>query len=378
MSGVDKALNTNVDPDPKDSLAPWAFTIDKTAPVVNVAYDNNVLNGNYYKAQRIAKVFTVTNIEADGIYRITCTIVDKAGNAYSEVTLEKADGTKYVEKRAGEDTLVTFSVNRDGSTFEVDEHTVGVVEQYYVQNVENDVVIVEINADPLKEYTVTLNGKALEKDKDYTVTEEGGNGAWMKYTYKVNKDLFADEGEYKLVVSSKDKADNDAFSDVKEAAIEFVVDRTAPVVTVSGIANDGRYQTDKQTVTLIPTDDGGALKTLIVNMVDEDGKVIKEVLNLTGEALMTELEANGGKITFEIAEGLYQNVQIICTDCATGETEETNTHDTTIKNVSVSSSVFMIFWANKPLRWGTIGGVSAAAIALAVFIILKKKKRGTK
>jgi len=38
----------------------------------------------------------------------------------------------------------------------------------------------------------------------------------------------------------------------------------------------------------------------------------------------------------------------------------------------------MIFWANKPLRWGTIGGVSAAAIALAVFIILKKKKRGTK
>lgn len=524
VSCVDKALNTNVDPDPKDSLAPWAFTVDKTAPVVSVVYDNNdVLNGNYYKAQRIAtitvtehnfetsrikialkatddgkdatlptvsnwtsngdvhtatityaadslyvfdfdyndkagnatadiaeqtfyvdktnpvltiekivdesanndegdigfvmtatdtnfdvftpvltavvkkgdtfetkqleigqitdikngKVFTVTNIEADGIYRITCTIVDKAGNAYSEVTLEKADGTKYVEKRAGEDTLVTFSVNRDGSTFEVDENTVGVVEQYYVQNVENDVVIVEINADPLKEYTVTLNGKALEKDKDYTVTEEGGNGAWMKYTYKVNKDLFADEGEYKLVVSSKDKADNDAFSDVKEAAVEFVVDRTAPVVTVSGIANDGRYQTDKQTVTLIPTDDGGALKTLIVNMVDEDGKVIKEVLNLTGEALMTELEANGGKITFEIAEGLYQNVQIICTDCATGETEETNTHDTTIKNVSVSSSVFMIFWANKPLRWGTIGGVSAAAIALAVFIILKKKKRKT-
>ena len=524
ISCTDTATNANTAVDYANSLAPKAFTVDKTAPVVSVVYDNNeVLNGNYYKAQRIAtitvtehnfetsrikialkatddgkdatlptvsnwtsngdvhtatityaadslyvfdfdyndkagnatadiaeqtfyvdktnpvlkiekivdesanndegnigfvmtatdtnfdvftpvltavvkkgdafetkqleigeitdikngKVFTVTNIDADGIYRITCTIVDKAGNAYSEVTLEKADGSTYVEKRAGEDTLVTFSVNRDGSTFEVDENTVGVVEQYYVQNVENDVVIVEINADPLKEYTVTLNGKALEKDKDYTVTEEGGNGAWMKYTYKVNKDLFADEGEYKLVVSSKDKADNDAFSDVKEAAVEFVVDRTAPVVTVSGIANDGRYQTDKQTVTLIPTDDGGALKTLIVNMVDEDGKVIKEVLNLTGEALMTELEANGGKITFEIAEGLYQNVQIICTDCATGETEETNTHDTTIKNVSVSSSVFMIFWANKPLRWGTIGGVSAAAIALAVFIILKKKKRKT-
>ena len=522
ISCTDTATNANTAVDYADSLAPKAFTVDKTAPVVSVVYDNNdVFNGNYYKAQRIAtitvtehnfetgrikislkatddgveaplpivsnwnpngdvhtatityaadslyvfdfeyidkagnatadiaeqtfyvdmtnpvltiekivdesanndegniglvmtatdtnfdvftpvltavvkngdtfetkkltigettdikngKVFTVSNIDADGIYRITCTIVDKAGNAYSEVTLEKADGTKYVEQRAGDDTLVTFSVNRDGSTFEVDEDTVKVVDQYYIQNLKNDVVIVEINADPLKEYAVTLNGKELVKDTDYTVTEEGGNGAWMKYTYKVNKELFADEGEYKLVVSSMDKADNDAFSDVKDATVEFVVDRTAPVVTISGIANDGRYQTESQPVTLIPTDDGGALKTLIVNMVDEDGKVIKEVINLTGEALTAELEANGGKITFEIAEGLYQNVQIICTDCATGETDATNTYDTTVKNVSVSSSVFMIFWANKPLRWGTIGGLSAVIIALAVLIILKKKKR---
>ena len=320
------------------------------------------------------KVFTVTNIEADGIYRITCTIVDKAGNAYSEVTLEKADGTQYVEQRSGDDTLVTFSVNRDGSTFEIDENTVGVVNQYYVQNVVNDIIIVEINADPLKQYTVTLNGKALEEGKGYTVTEEGGNGAWMKYTYKISKDLFADEGEYKLVVSSKDKADNDAFSDVKDASVAFVVDRTAPVVTISGIANDGRYQTESQKVTLIPTDDGGALKSLIVNMVDEDGNVIKEVINLVGQDLEDALEVNGGSISFEIPEGLYQNVRIICTDCATGETEETNTFDTTVENVSVSTSVFMIFWANKPLRWGTIGGVSAAVIALVVFIVLKKKK----
>ena len=524
-SCIDIAMNDNEAPNTGDTLAPWEFTIDKTAPVVNVSYDNNdVLNGNYYKAQRIAtitvtehnfetvsgrlkikllatddgvdsalptvsnwatkgdvhtltityaadsryvfdfdytdkagnatadiaeqtfyvdktnpvlsiekivdesanndegnigfvmtatdtnfdvftpiltgvikngdafetkqfeigemtdikngKVFTVKNIDADGIYRITCTLVDKAGNAYSEVTLDKADGTKYVEKRAGKDTLVTFSVNRDGSTFEIDENTVALINQYYIQNVKNDVVIVEINADPLKEYGVTLNGKSLEKDKDYTVTEEGGDGAWMKYTYTVNKDLFADEGEYKIVVSSKDKADNDAFSDVKEAAVEFVVDRTAPVVTVSGIADNGRYQTEKHLVTLIPTDDGGALRTLIVNLVDKDGKVINELVNLTGEALINELEANEGKITFEIGEGLYQNVQVICTDCATEEKDdETNTLDTTVKNVSVSSNVLMIFWANKPLRWATIGGVSAAAIALVIFLILKKKKK---
>ncbi len=523
ISCVDEALNQNTDVDSNTGLAPWAFTIDKTAPVVNVTYDNNnALNDNYYKAQRIAtitviehnfetsrinislkatdngiesaipvvsnwtsdgdvhtativysadslyvfdfdytdkagnqiadfeeqsfyvdktnpvlsiekivdesannnegnigfvitatdtnfdiftpvltavvkkgnefetkqleigkvtdidngKVFTVTNIEEDGIYRITCTVVDKAGNAYSQVTLEKADGSKYVEKRSEKDTLVTFSINREGSAFEIDDSTDSLINQYYVQNVKDDIVIVEVNADELKEHTVILNGKTLVQGTDYTVNEDGGSGNWKKYTYTVNKDLFGDEGEYKIVVSSKDKADNNAFSDVKNASVEFVVDRTAPVVTVSGIANNGRYQTESQLVTLIPTDDGGALKTLVVNMVDEDGVVINKVLRLTGKELTEELEKNGGKITFTLSEGLYQNVQIICADyAADGVDEVANVYNTTIENISVSSNVFMIFWANKPLRWGTIGGICAALIALVIVLIKKKKHK---
>lgn len=321
------------------------------------------------------KLFTVKNIDADGVYRITCTLIDKAGNAFSEVILEKADGTKYVEKRAAKDTLLTFSVNRDGSTFDIDQNTVELLEKYYIQQVKNDIVIIEINADTLTEQIVTLNGTALEKDKDYTVTTEGGNGTWMQYTYTINKELFEAEGEYKLNVSSKDEAENDAFSDVKGASVEFVVDRTAPVVTLSGLANNGRYQTDKQVVTLIPTDDGGALKSLIVNMVDDDGKVLKELVNLSGEAFADALEANGNMITFEIEEGLYQNVQIICADCATGDTEETNVLDMTVTNVSVSSNIFLIFWANLALRWTTIAVLGVALIVLVVVLINKKKKK---
>ena len=320
------------------------------------------------------KIFTVKNIDADGVYRITCTLVDKAGNAFSEVILENAGG-KYVEKRAGRDTLLTFSVNRDGSTFDVDQNTVELLDKYYVQRVLNDVVIVEINADELTEQVVTLNGKALVKDQDYTVTTEGGNGTWMQYTYSVNKELFEAEGEYKLHVSSKDEAANDAFSDVKGASVEFVVDRTAPVVTLSGLTDNGRYQTDKQVVTLIPTDDGGALKSLIVNMVDDDGKVLKELVNLEGEDFADALEANGGMITFEIEEGLYQNVQIICADCAVDGNGKTNTLDMTVTNVSVSSNIFLIFWANTALRWGTIIGLSAALIVLIAVLVSKKKKK---
>jgi len=400
-------------------FAEQTFYVDKTEPVISIekivdesanntegnigfvitATDTNfdvftpvltavLKNGNAFETKQLeigeitnvknGKVFTVTNVENDGIYRITCTLVDKAGNAYSKVTLERADGNKYDEKRFGEDVLLTFSVNRNGSAFEIDENTTELVEKYYTQNVENDIVVVEINADPLKEYNATLNGKTLVKGTDYTVTEEGGNGAWKKYTYKIKKMLFNDEGEYKLVVSSKDKADNNAFSDVKDTTIEFVIDRTAPVVTVSGLATDGRYQTERQRVTLIPTDDGGALQTIIVNMVAEDGKVIKEVVNLTGEALLKELEANEGKITFEIAEGLYQNVQIICTDRATGEGTNTNVYDTTIKNVSVSSNAFMIFWANTVARYATIIGGTILIVGAVVVIVLIKRKKNNK
>ena len=352
-----------------DSFAPVLTVTDITgaSKKLEVGTIGDITNG---------KTFTVKNLEADGIYRITCTVVDKAGNAFSEVTLQRADGSNYVENRDADDTLVIFSVNRDGSTYEINADTADLIKKYYVQNVLNNVVIVETNADPLTEYKVTLNGKELTKDTDYTVTEDGGNGSWMKYTYSVNKDLFADEGEYKIVVSSKDKATNDAFSDVKDATVNFVVDRTAPIVTITGLADDGRYQTDVQTVTLIPTDDGGALKSLIVRTVDEDGKQLKEILNLAGEELEKELANGAGKITFKIEKGLYQNVQIICDDCAVDEDGKTNVYDVTIKNVSVDANAFIVnFWANKPLRWGSIAGVILLAAAIVLFVFLKKRKK---
>ncbi len=317
------------------------------------------------------QVYTVSNIGADGIYSITCTVVDKAGNAYSEVVLEDANGKTYVEKRSGNDTLVTFSVNRDGSTFALDTYTDELVKTYYVQSVTENVTIIEINADPIVENTVTLNGKALVENTDYTVSLENSAGSWYKYSYSVNKALFDGESEYNIVISSKDRASNEAFSDVKDVSVEFVVDRTAPIITVAGLKAGGRYQVEKQIVTLVPTDDGGSLRSLVVRTVDEDGKIIKELISLSGDELLDTLAA--GNITFELSEGLYQNVQIICEDYA-GNITGAET-DEIYSNVSVSSSALMIFWANKPLRWGSISGVVLLAAAIIFFIVLKNRKK---
>ena len=342
------------------------FVKDENGHLVEKAIDigtpTNVANGKRY---------VIRNIEKDGIYKITCTATDKAGRQYTEVNLQKEDGSLYTENRFGNETLITFSVNRDGSSYEIDEATAKLLEDYYVQEVTENVVVVEVNPDQLKKYKVTLNDKELKKGTDYSVETATGTGNWNKYTYSINKSLFSDEGEYKIVISSTDKADNNAFSDMKDATISFVVDRTAPVVTVTGLSEGGRYQVEKQTVTLIPTDDGGAISSLVVCTVDENGNVLKELVNLSGKELLTQLENNEGKIQFEIEEGLYQNVQIICNDSAN---MTANVFDNTIKNISVSSNTIMIFWANPWLRYGSIVAV-ALFIGIVIFLIAKKSKK---
>ena len=318
-------------------------------------------------------LYEVDNLDTDGIYRITCSVTDKAGNDYSEITLYHSDGSSYVEKRSGTDTLLAFSVNRNGSTYELDKNTMELLGYYYIQNVTNDIVITEINADPLNEYKITVNEKALTNDQ-FSVDKTEENGKWHKYTYTINKSVFENEGEYTVVATSKDKATNNAFSDVKGQEIRFVVDQTAPIVTITGLSPDGRYQTDVQKVTLVPTDNGGALKSIAVSLVDGNDKELKQLLNLSDNDLAQALEKDNGQLTVEVPEGLYQNIRIICDDEAYSGDDENYIFDTTIKNVSVTTSAFLIFWANKPLRWGVIGGI-VAVIALSVFIIVKASKR---
>ncbi len=309
--------------------------------------------------------YTVENLEADAIYTMSCTVSDFAGHTYSNMVLD--DAKEY--------STVQFSINRDGSAFTLDEYTMGVVKTYYVHDLTKDIVVIETNADPLSEYHVTLNGEKLRRGTDYTVKEEGGNGQWMKYTYSISKSLFMEEGEYQLFISSKDKVGNDAFSDVKNAGVHFFVDRTAPIVTFTGLEDGGRYQTEAQTVTVIPTDDGGALSSLFVQLVDNNGNVLEELLNLSGEALQKALEEGNGMLTFTIKEGaLYQNVRVVCKDAADEATGESNVYDYTFTDVSVSSSAFMIFWANKTLRWGVIIG-GTVLIGLIIFLLIFKRRK---
>ena len=197
-------------------------------------------------------------------------------------------------------------------------------------------------------------------------------------------DLFEAEGEYSIVIESTDKADTKAYSDVKNLKIAFVVDQTEPVLTVSGVEDGGRYQIDEQTVTVIPTDDGGRLysfKAIVLdsngNPLTQDGQDISVRFDMSGEEFIQYLEEHEGKITFTIPEGLENQVQLICNDCALKSDGTTNEYTYTYTKVTVSQSGWVIFYANKPLFYGSIGGVvGLAALATGAIVFFKKRKSG--
>lgn len=309
--------------------------------------------------------FTVENLEEDAVYTLVCTLKDMSGNEYSKIAL--SDGKEY--------DSVRFSINRDGSTFAVNEATDKLVNQYYVYSVNEDVVIEEINVDPIENYTVKLNGEALTEGKDYTTTITDKDGEWSKRTYVIKKSLFEKEGEYNIIVESIDKAETTAYSDVKNLKVAFVVDQTAPVLTISGLEQGGRYQIDEQTVTVIPTDDGGKLNSFKAILLDSDGNEIEVRFEMSGDELIKYLEENDGKITFTVPEGLENQVRIICNDCAVNADGKTNAYDQTFTKVTVSQSGWVIYYANKPLFYGSIAGVLLLVGGIIFLIVYKKRKK---
>ena len=317
--------------------------------------------------------YTVENLEEDALYKLVCSVKDLAENEAFEILLD--DEQLYQE--------VNFSINRNGSTFgygnDFSEKLVG---QYYVYSVLDDVVIVEVNVDPIENYVVKLNGKELTEGQDYTTTQTSNKDEWSKRVYYIHKDLFEAEGEYGIVVSSVDKAETTAYSDVKNLTVAFVVDQTKPVVTINGLETGGRYQTDLQTVTLIPTDEGGRLRSLCVILLDSNGNPLRNEAGedisvrfaMSDEELLKYLEENDGKIQFTIPEGLNNQVRIICNDCAVNADNQTNEYNELFVRVTVSQNKFIIFYANRPLFYGTIAG-TVGLLALLVFLLTKRRRK---
>ena len=308
-----------------------------------------------YSDQHNGKIFTFNNFpekkEVDDIYTLTATLTDKAGNTTTK--------------------SIRFSVNRFGSTYALPKATEELNGSYTQSG--KDVVMTETNANQLKNIKVILfkNGETitLKEDDDYRIDVKGGNGQWYEYTYTVYSANFADDGVYRLSFSSEDDAGNKAENtlDTKNKEISFSVDKTKPDIVVTNIENGSTYPVDKLTVTMSASDNI-LLKTMSVYLDDYD----KEYKTWTAEDIAKTIDADGN-FTFDIdgnSTGAHK-VKVVCTDAAGNE------QTVEITDFYVTTNLFVRFYNNKVLFFGTIGGVIVIAAAIVVLLVLKKRKQNT-
>ena len=168
----------------------------------------------------------------DDVYTLTAAVDDLAGN-----TAEQS---------------VTFSVNRFGST-------------YYFPNAESDVAgkfldmarrieIAEVNVSGLDmaqahaEVVHDSRTQLLKAGEDYEAIS-GTDGAWSVTTYRFPRELFAEDGYYRILLTSHDLAGNlsqntmDGKDSDREGTfgVGFAVDGTAPFAALSGVGSHGVY-----------------------------------------------------------------------------------------------------------------------------------------
>ena len=312
-----------------------------------------------YKYRDFAEV-----LENDGIYNFTVELSDKAGNSTSK--------------------SVTFSVNRFGSTFKASDESKKLINNGYT-NAEQDIVIEEINVTPLTKHSVTLaksggNSTELVENTDYTFTSSNNGNEWCKSVYTVNKKNFSDEAAYTVTIMSVDKAkntNNNRMADSslsteqknkRECAISFVVDKTSPLVSITGIKDNELYKEASKKVKIVCEDDNLDKSKLVVTL---DNKKLAE-----GEDYTIVDDKDGsiaGMLTAEIvlkAEtgGIKENLKVTIGDLAG------NTGEKSVDNFILSANIFQRFFANPVLVICTFAGL-ALVIAAVIFFVAKKRKK---
>lgn len=336
-----------------------------------------------------------TEVGNDGIYVLTISMTDKAKH---EIESE-----------------IKFTINRFGSVYEYSDELVDLIKDggQYIQSVDKDLVITEYNADRINESSlkilVTRDGETV--DVDFTSNPENinsqvaiGESGWYQYVYTIKASTFEKDGVYKISLTSAydadDAKDNESTS-VPENSITasgeeildtmtFTVDSVAPeirnIVNLDkAIADVDKIVDGKLNVKYTIVDVGG-LKSIeiIVN-----GKTIQ---TLTEEDIADNLYNFTGNFDLEEQDGTTAHkVQIKVTDLAGNVTDtnseeflkahsEDNENSTYIffNEVTVSRNFFVRWYANKPLFWGSIGGVVVLAGAICILVAAKKKKKEEK
>ena len=314
------------------------LSIDKTAPVIAVSYDNNSADATYtdiYKADRTATVtITERNFNASDV-KVKMTNTDGAVPALSEWTKHadnnNPDATYYTAQvRYSADGDYTFDISyadrAKNSAAKFAQHkftidkTVPTVSvsydnasaingNYYKADRVATIAITEHNFDSSR---VRIIGTATDNGKVVTFPAASGwsdNGDVHTATVSYSADA-----KYSFDIEFTDKAGN-VMADY--SADEFYVDKTAPTLTISGVADKSANNGTVAPVITV-SDTNFSSKSVTYKLTGVNNGTV------TYEASVTDT-TNGQKITFadfekaQKVDDIY-TLTVASTDMAGNET----------------------------------------------------------
>jgi hypothetical protein len=293
------------------------FTIDKTSPEITVT---GVADNAYYNIS-VTPVIDITDLN------LNITSITLNGDPFSSGTIVSVDDEYtliiHATDKAGNKASETISFTIDKTNPNITITSV-MDDTYYNISV---TPVIEFNDTNLNITTITLNGVAFASGTTIT-----------------------GENDYVLVAYASDKAGNSA-----QRIVSFTIDKTKPIIGVSGVANGAYYNTDvvlivdvsdanlnTTSITLNdnPFTSGTTVSTgntyvLVVQAIDKAGnsanKTITFVVDKTAPTItIAESSQTTNKNTFTMSWSASENVQYyeISTDGINWENVSTGTSHT--------------------------------------------------
>ncbi len=309
--------------------------------------------------------------ENDGIYVLNVTVTDMAGNS-SQAT-------------------ATFTVNRHGSFYVFNEALADVVNAKYVQKADGSYQVTEYNASPLVADSVKIE---IYRDGQLVATLTPAIGAGVigtsglyEYTYDLPAEHFAQNGRYRVALSSVDEAKNESDNTkLDDALLEFTVDSVAPEITMIKGLEKGIVNAKSLDFTASVMDTYGIASVQIL----VDGKVVKEYVT---QEVYDKLMADGRTLDHEYAvltntldfnaectlleSSSRQHVAIVVTDMAGNVTQTDSKDFAPAYDFHDSVLVSTNFWARYTHNvWAlVVTGVVILAVAGGAWYVAAKKKK---
>ena len=402
------------------------YTINGVAKnEIGGAYKGEATIGFNFADQNFdTKTIKLTRTRVDKVEDVTDTFIkvndnDKGGSGSFTIPSEVGNDGIYVltigmtdKAKHTSESEIKFTINRFGSVYEYSDELVALIKDggQYITSVEDDLVITEYNADRILEGSlkilITRDGETV--DVDFTSNPENinsqvaiGESGWYQYVYTIKASNFEKDGVYKISLTSKYAADDSAENESTSVpdnsldeqgkeildTINFTVDSVAPeirnIVNLDKkIADVDKIVDGKLNVKYTIVDVGG-LKTIEVIV---NGETIK---TLTSEEIGDNLYSFTGDFDLTEQTGTTAHkVRIKVTDLAGNVTDtdsedflkahsEDNENSTYLffNEVTVSRNVFVRWYANKGLFWGSIAGVIVLASGICILVTYKRKKK---